>query len=194
MILKKMIDICKKEKYIRVFEDAESGAKWLSGESIAGAMETEVELGAEEILYFMDIPETAAESMNVINEPAPLTLPSITSYDSPLERLQYSLNCKGTTLQPFVSEKGVLFADMSRLSVFSDVDNKKYYLSKWNNTYCILIYSGVWMAGLVMTVIINVPEMIYFSDKLNETVKQAKRNKFCCAGAEKIDLLDGLEE
>ena len=194
MILKKMIDICKKEKCIRVFEDSNSGARWISGESIAGAMETEAELGADEILYFMDLPETAAESMNVINEPAPLTLPSVTSYDPPLERLQYSLNCRGTVLQPFVSEKGVLFADMARLSVFSDVDNKKYYLSKWNNSYCILIYSGVWMAGLVMPVIINVPEMIYFSDKLNETVKQAKRNKFCCAGTEKIDLLDGLEE
>lgn len=194
MVLKKMIDICKKEKYIRVFEDSESGVKWLSGTSIAGVMDTEATLGAEEILYFMDLPETAAEAIHVENEPEPLTVPAVTSSDPPLERLQYSLNCDGITLQPFVSEKGVLFADMSRLAVFSDVDNKKYYLSKWNDTYCILIYSGVWMAGLVTPMAMNVSEMIYFSGKLHDTVRQARKNKFCCAGMKEIGLLDELEE
>ncbi len=47
---------------------------------------------------------------------------------------------------------------------------------------------------MVTPVTINVSEMIYFSDKLNETVRQAKRNKFCCAEMKEIDLLDGLEE
>ncbi len=121
MILKKMIDICRKEKYIRVFRDTKSGAKWLSGNSIAGVMDTEAALGAEEILYFMDLPETAAEAVYIMNVPGSLEVPTVTSYDPPLERLQYSLNCDGITIQPFVSEKGILFADIARLAVFSDV-------------------------------------------------------------------------
>ncbi len=190
MILKKMLAICKKNRTVCI--DRCGSQMFLDG-GCCGADITKVapdwtpedcrialEIDPEEFenWYTHDAREDGDDKGEL----------DMNSYED-LERLRYSLNMDGMSVQPFrTSDGNAIFVNMEYLSPFKDEGLKTY---KFNpETKSVYICRDSWCIGIVMPLMLDLKTMKDFASQLfNASANSLKRGLLDSGGQVSFDDL-----
>lgn len=189
MIPKKLVQMCGKHKIISMFEDKESKLKWLSAGRVAACVGGDCEITPNSILFFLGVSEESKDSYFIQYEQEK-DLPN-TSLAENVERLKYSLNINGDTLQPFATPHGILFVNIKSLAIFADSKEElTYKFTRWNKTPVLLVMEYNSLIGIIPPVMQDYEKLIDFVDKLSYNVDLADRNNFLSLEGKQVSLFD----
>lgn len=189
MIPKKLVSMCGKRKIISMFEDKESKLKWLSAGNVAACVGGDCEITPNSILFFLGVSEENKDSYFIKYEQEK-ELPN-TDLAETVERLKYSLNINGDTLQPFATSHGILFVNIKSLAIFADSKEEfTYKFTRWNKTPVLLVMEYDTLIGIIPPVTQDYEKLIDFIDKLSYNVDLADRNNFLSVDGKQVSLFD----
>lgn len=189
MILKKLIAMCKKHKIISMFEDSDSGLKWLSAGRVAVCLGGDCALTPDDILFFLEVPEESRDKYYVTYEENK-SLPTIHTAET-VERLTYSLNMNGEPLQPFATSRGILFVNMKSLAIFADSKEElKYRFTYWNETPVLLVMKYCDLIGIIPPVKQDYEKLLEFTHNLHSLSDLAERSNFLSVDGKQVSLFD----
>ena len=168
----KLVKSCKKEKTIRVEYFGEQ--KFLSNGSAAAditliAPDWEVSDFATSLGLDADMLDGYSTHNGEAHEREEIDI-----YELPwIERMRYSLNIEGRTVQPFLLSDGrILWVDMDWLAIFKDEKNKKYKFGMLNNAPALYVCADGMLIGTIAALDVDL----------------------CCVGGFTKVLLDGINK
>lgn len=177
MIPKKLVAMCGKHKIISMFTDRKSGLKWLSAGSVAACVGIGYEVTPNAVLFFLGVSEEKSDDYSIHYEEEK-DMPDICSAQA-AEKLKYSLNVNGDTLQPFETPQGILFVNIKSLDIFTDSGGEfEYKFTYWNETPVLLVLEYGILTGIIPPVRPNYESLLEFANVLRYNVDLAYRNDF----------------
>lgn len=183
MLLKKLINLCKKEYRIELVTMGDT--VFLSDGNVYGAFESGDTLTADEIMCFMELTDDQREAMQRYDKTS----------DEPiiredLGRGRYSINCDGLPLQVFVSKQGAVFADSGYIQIFKDCPQKRYALGTFEDRIMIIVMRDTAVIGMIDPQRVDLDTMCAFCEGLAAQVRLARDNDFLCGGIHQYSLTD----
>lgn len=193
MVLKKMLQLCNREKEIAILYCG--CQKFLcNGEVAADITRIAPEWDIADIIIALDVPEDKAESYRQIEKrigTTPHDLFIEVSDFEQLERLSYSININGVSYQPFrLPDRRLIVADLELLSIFKDEGIKTYrfgYIEK--EKPIIFVCCDSFCVGLVEPSRIDLSHLKSFTDTISDAADNSIKVGFMDAGGQ-MELQD----
>lgn len=193
MVLKKMLQLCNREKEIVILYCG--CQKFLCNGAVAADI-TRVapEWDITDIIIALDVPEDKVEGYKQIekridNTPTDLFI-EVNDFEQ-LERLSYSININGVSYQPFrLPDRRLIVADLELLSIFKDEGIKTYrfgYIEKEQPTIFVCCDSSC--IGLVAPSKIDLSHLKSFADTISAAAESSIKVGFMDAGGQ-MELQD----
>lgn len=185
-MLTKVIKLCKKNMRIYIFHDTQMNY-WLSCYDVHINLGSAFSASEMDILALLELPPEKEDAVKMETDDELHTMPE--PQDNPLERLPYSLNVDGATLQPFKCEYGRVFLDSEHINVFREFNKTgivTYYLTDCKT---VNVYHNGDLVGVIEPQLIPYSKICSFASKLMKLTFKARKNGFYCE-SEQISLLD----
>lgn len=190
MLFKKLVDLCKKRKWIEIIKG--DNARWLSDGRVYASLGEDAKLDIADIMYIMEIPEEREDAfvtseMEFTEDDTHIFNPKSAEK---MDRTHYSLNCDGLTLQPFGTSQGIVFLNTKHTSIFKDTRMKEYYLSEFKGEYIVLVAVDNLTIGMIRPHRVDLETMKAFSSGFDELVRCAHEKNFLDSGDHQYSLID----
>jgi hypothetical protein len=107
-----------------------------------------------------------------------------------VERMRYSLNIEGVTVQPFMLSDGrILWVDMDWLAIFKDESDKRYKFGMQNGAPVLYVCVNGMLIGIIGAVRINLECVGGFTRALSEGITKSYESGFLDSGGQ-MTLMD----
>lgn len=194
MILKKMLQFCKKYKTIEMRYIGNQ--KFLScGFAMMNISNIAPEWNTQDCAIALDIDEDALDSYTIVqgDEFGGVNNVADTYSLIPADRLRYSMNVDGDTLQPFkLSNGNIAFVKMEYLTIFKGENNKAYKFQVQNESIKMYIFNDGLLIGMINPTKTDMASVYRFAKIITECAKTSFGNKFLDIGGQ-VSLED-MEE
>lgn len=194
MILKKMLQLCKKSKMIEI--KYVGTQKFLSCGYVAMNISgIAPEWDTQDCAIALELDEDILDSYSLVQGDVENGVNNVVMQTDllPAERLKYSLNVEGMPLQPFKLANGnIVFINMEYLAVFKGEENKTYKFHARNELPMLHVFSEGMLIGIVSPLKMDMVEMYRFAKTLMECTRASAENRFLDKGGQ-VSLED-MEE
>ncbi|MCC8160093.1 MAG: hypothetical protein LIO53_02035 [Oscillospiraceae bacterium] len=185
-MLQEMLKRCKKSKVVRI--EFLGGYKYLSNGFVSACIENSApKWTVDDCIIAIGVTEEEKEKYLITEEEKD----NGKSFDrdalTQIQRMQYSLNVCGTSLQPFIlPDDRVMFINMDLLAVF-EKECGKQYLCDMKQPEKLYIASNGFVIGIVMPKELNLGSMEIFISELHKGIKTSKFEGYFDSGGQ-IDI------
>lgn len=173
MKIKKLISLCKHNKFISLMYDRERDQQWLSDGHGIFLLDVMPVIDTQCLCMMYDIDDKQQEKIAMYDKELPeyLILKDTTEDETEAEMLGLSINLNGGTLVPIMTEEGILYIDRKYFEPLTDNQENTWRFTLRHdsmNRPLIIVKLGLFVIAAVYT--FKVPEM--FIEKLETLYKQ----------------------
>lgn len=122
---KKIIDICKRNRHIYLFNDSSENCQWVSDGNAIYLMTDMPHLNESYICKLYDITDSQADKITFrtnLNLPEDLNFNDTDATEKPTSPLMLNITVDSFTLIPLITEEGLMFLNSQYLTPFCDTN------------------------------------------------------------------------
>lgn len=173
MVVKKIVQMCKKTGALSLWDDAGKGIQWIGNGFAIYPLEKMPYFTPETVCRAYDISEKQAEKIRFTHSdkmPAGLNTGDIDGAETVVEPLQMTLIHSGQMVQPYMTSRGIKFMDMKYMEPIQDEGNSYvnvYERFTESGELYFVVKSGMLLVAVIMPIsvisqaFINTLEQVY---------------------------------